>query len=195
MPAAPANQAAPTCLIAGASRGLGHAIAAQLLARRWNVIGTVRAGRTELHELEGHEDRLDIATLDINEPEQIAELRRRLAGRTLDMLLVNAGTTTHDEHVPVGEVSTEEFVRVMVTNALSPMRVIEALQDLVPATGLIGVMSSGQGSITNNEKGMREVYRRRVVRCCCWRLAGSAPSWAVPRLPSASRRACRAWWT
>ena len=75
------------------------------------------------------------------------------------MLLVNAGTTTHDEHVPVGEVSTEEFVRVMVTNALSPMRVIEALQDLVPATGLIGVMSSGQGSITNNEKGMREVYR------------------------------------
>jgi hypothetical protein len=36
------------------------------------------------------------------------------------------------------------------------MRVIEALQDLVPAEGLIGAMSSGQGSITNNETGMRE---------------------------------------
>ncbi len=47
----------------------------------------------------------------------------------------------------------------MVTNALSPMRVIETLQDLVPSTGLIGVMSSGQGSIANNETGMREVYR------------------------------------
>jgi NAD(P)-dependent dehydrogenase (short-subunit alcohol dehydrogenase family) len=47
----------------------------------------------------------------------------------------------------------------MVTNALSPMRVIEALQDLVPAGGLIGAMSSGQGSVANNETGMREVYR------------------------------------
>ena len=48
----------------------------------------------------------------------------------------------------------------MVTNALSPMRVVEALQDLVPCdTGLIGVMSSGQGSVANNETGMREVYR------------------------------------
>jgi len=48
---------------------------------------------------------------------------------------------------------------VMVTNALGPMRAIEALQDLVPAAGLIGAMSSGQGSIANNETGMREVYR------------------------------------
>lgn len=46
-----------------------------------------------------------------------------------------------------------------VTNALSPMRVVEGLQDLVPANGLIGVMSSGQGSVSNNEKGGREVYR------------------------------------
>jgi NAD(P)-dependent dehydrogenase (short-subunit alcohol dehydrogenase family) len=47
----------------------------------------------------------------------------------------------------------------MVTNALSPMRVIEALDDLVPQDGLIGAMSSGQGSIRNNEKGSRELYR------------------------------------
>jgi len=61
--------------------------------------------------------------------------------------------------VHVGDVTTDEFLHVMLTNALSPMRVIEALQDLVPATGLIGAMSSGQGSIANNETGMREVYR------------------------------------
>ena len=39
------------------------------------------------------------------------------------------------------------------------MRVIEGLQDLVPADGLIGIMSSGQGSISNNAKGGHEVYR------------------------------------
>ena len=47
----------------------------------------------------------------------------------------------------------------MLTNALGPMRVIEALQDHVPADGMIGAMSSGQGSITNNDRGLRDVYR------------------------------------
>ena len=59
----------------------------------------------------------------------------------------------------IGEVTTDEFVRVMITNALAPMRVIETLQDLVTDDGLIGAMSSGQGSVANNVSGMREVYR------------------------------------
>jgi NAD(P)-dependent dehydrogenase (short-subunit alcohol dehydrogenase family) len=56
-------------------------------------------------------------------------------------------------------VSTDTFVHLMVTNALSPMRVVETLQDLVPPDGTIAVMSSGQGSITNNDKGVFEIYR------------------------------------
>lgn len=151
----------PSILIVGASRGLGHAMAAEFLKRGWNVIGTVRAARrTPLHELaDERRGQLEIETLDIDAPEQIVSLRNRLAGRVLDILFVNAGTTTHDQQVPIGQVTTEEFIRVMVTNALSPMRVIEALEHFVPATGLIGAMSSGQGSITNNETGQREVYR------------------------------------
>ena len=47
----------------------------------------------------------------------------------------------------------------MVTNALSPMRVIEALHDLVAPDGTIAVMSSGQGSIANNERGGFKIYR------------------------------------
>jgi NAD(P)-dependent dehydrogenase (short-subunit alcohol dehydrogenase family) len=39
------------------------------------------------------------------------------------------------------------------------MRVIEGLQDLVAPNGTIAVMSSGQGSIANNERGGFEVYR------------------------------------
>jgi len=151
----------PTILIAGASRGLGHAMAAEFLKRDWNVIGTVRAGagRTLLHDLaDDYPGRLDIEVLDISEPAQVASLRERLSGRSLDMLFVNAGTTS-SEQVPIGRVPTDDFVNVMVTNALSPMRVIEALHDLVPPAGLIGAMSSGQGSITNNTAGGREVYR------------------------------------
>ena len=39
------------------------------------------------------------------------------------------------------------------------MRVVESFQDLVLPTGTIGIMSSGQGSITNNENGVHDVYR------------------------------------
>ena len=152
-------------LIIGASRGLGHAIAAEFLKREWNVVGTVRPGagagtaRTPLHDLaDNYPGRLEIESLDITEPAQIASLRERLSGRSFAMLFVNAGTTSN-EQVPVGLAPTEDFVNVMVTNALSPMRVIEALQDLVTPAGLIGAMSSGQGSIANNTNGLREVYR------------------------------------
>ena len=155
-------QRAGTILIVSAGRGLGYAMAEEFLNKGWNVIGTVRtaASRTKLHDLaETAGGRVEIETLDVNEPAQITALRKRLDGRTLDILFVNAGTTTADEHVHIGDVTIEEFTHVMITNALSPMRVIESLQDLVPATGIIGAMSSGQGSISNNETGMREVYR------------------------------------
>lgn len=102
---------------------------------------------------------MTVATVDVDAPEVIGALRERLSGQRLDVLFVNAGTTTHDEHVHVGEVATGEFTRIMMTNVLGPMRVIEALADLVPADGLIGAMSSGQGSVANNERGLREVYR------------------------------------
>lgn len=147
-------------LLVGASRGLGYAMAEEFLNRGWNVVGTVRGeARTRLHELrERSAGRIEIETLDITLPEQISALRYRLAARLFDMLFVNAGTTNNPLET-IGDVSTEEFVRVMVTNALSPMRVVEALQDLVVSDGTIGVMSSGQGSVSNNTGGKREVYR------------------------------------
>lgn len=160
MPQAPVHT--PTVLLIGASRGLGHAMAAEFLKNGWHVVGTVRAGggRTLLHDLaDAHPDRVDIEMLDITRPEQIRSLHERLSGRMFDILFVNAGTTNPDPTQTIGEVSTEDFVNLMITNALSPMRVVERLSDLVTPAGLIGVMSSGQGSIADNESGQREVYR------------------------------------
>ena len=154
---APAGKAV---LIIGASRGLGYALAAEYLARGWQVTATVRgAGRTGLRDLASSADgRLVVETIDITVPEQVAALRERLTQATFDLLFVNAGVTNGPEET-VADVSTDTFVRLMVTNALSPMRVVEALQDLVAPDGTIAVMSSGQGSVANNEKGGFEVYR------------------------------------
>ena len=72
--------------------------------------------------------------------------------------IVNAGMA-NDPDETIGEVSTDCFVRLMLTNTLAPMRAIEALQSLVPPEGTIGVMSSELGSVADNEKGGWEAYR------------------------------------
>lgn len=149
-----------TVLLVGASRGLGFAMAQEYLKRGWQVMATGRDHSTgKLRQLaETSHGTLEVDTADITIPEQVAALRKRLADRKVDVLFVNAGVT-NDDRETIADVSTEEFVRVMVTNALSPMRVIETCQDLVKPTGTIGIMSSGQGSLTNNTNGHHEVYR------------------------------------
>lgn len=148
-----------TALIIGASKGLGLALACEFVKRGWEVVGTVRGTqRTGLHDVADSTDgHLVVETVDIAEPDQVAALRKRLSDRTIDLLFVNAGITRGD--IPVGDVPTEMFTEVMVTNALSPMRVIEALKDLVPPTGTLAIMSSSQGSISLNTNGGHEVYR------------------------------------
>lgn len=187
MPLSDIPQHPRTILLIGTSRGLGHAMAAEFLKKGWNVLGTVRGGkRTLLHDLaDAYVGRVEIETLDICEQGQVAALRNRLSGRVFDMLFVNAGTTNRDPTQTIGEVSTEDFVNLMITNALSPMRVIESLVGNVSPTGLIGVMSSGQGSVSNNESGQRELYRgtkaalNMFMRSFAVRQAGTSRPMAV----------------
>lgn len=150
----------PDALVIGASRGLGLGIVTELLRRGSRVVATVRGGvppaLRELAERAG--DRLVVEHLDIDHVEQITALRDRLAARTFDLLLVNAGVT-HDQQLTAATISTEEFTRVLVTNALSPTRVVEQLSHLVAPAGTVAVMSSGQGSVSGNRGGGWEVYR------------------------------------
>ncbi|MCW2867370.1 MAG: 3-oxoacyl-ACP reductase [Marmoricola sp.] len=150
-----------TALIIGASRGLGLGLTERLVERGWRVISTSRdVGAPGLRALAGESNGLlTLETVDINDEAQVAELRERLEGERFDLVFVNAGTT-HDRWETVAEVSTATFDRVMVTNALSPMRFVERFGDLVSSTGTIGVMSSGQGSIANNTRVTGwEIYR------------------------------------
>lgn len=149
-----------TALIVGASRGLGLSNVQILLERGWKVTGTVRnEKRSQLHSLaEQYQEHLEVEHVDITETNQIAALKNRLIDRSFDLLFVNAGIT-NNRYETIGEVSTEEFVQVMVTNSLSTMRVVEQFVEIVRLGGIIGVMSSGQGSVADNEKGEFEVYR------------------------------------
>jgi NAD(P)-dependent dehydrogenase (short-subunit alcohol dehydrogenase family) len=183
-------------LLIGASRGLGLAIAQEYIERGSRVVATVRGpDRTPLHDRqETAGGRLEIEHLDMNKEDQIRELRDRLGSRRFDLLFVVAGVTNAEEET-VADVPTDEFVRLMVTNALSPMRAIETLGGLVEPGGTIAIMSSGQGSIANNNRGGFEIYRasksalNQLMRSYAARHAGAArtlllmaPGWVKTEL-------------
>lgn len=147
-------------LIVGASRGLGCAMAAEFAGRGWSVVGTVRGAGTPLHALAVERaGAVEVETLDMTDQDGVRGLGDRLAGRAFDIVFVNAGIANRRTSDTLAEVSTDEFVEVMTTNVLGAMRAVEALGPLARPGGVIGVMSSGQGSIANNANGTNDVYR------------------------------------
>ena len=151
---------ADTALIIGASRGLGLGLAREYLSRGWNVIGTVRGSKpTPLHDLAADAaGRVSIEQLEITDPAAIAALAKQLAGRKIDVLFVNSGVSNGPQET-INDVTDAGFMHVMTTNVLGPLRTAEALAPLVPAGGTIAMMSSGLGSVANNQSGGWEVYR------------------------------------
>lgn len=150
-------QRSGTALILGASRGLGLGLAAAFLSRHWRVIATERGPSPGLAAAAGHEGSIRVETLDINDEPQADALAAKLASEKLDVLFVNAGVI--DDRRPAGTATTGEFNRLLVTNALSPMRMIERFAPLVTPNGVIAVMSSGLGSVSTNTSGGSDMYR------------------------------------
>ena len=147
-------------LVVGASRGLGLGLVEELTGRGWRVVGTTRGrgdeGLRRLADRVG--DRLAIATLEVNDADGIAALGRRIEGARLDLLFVSAGTMS-DKDAAIGTVPPAEFARVMETNALAPLKIIEAIGGAVGAGGAIVAMTSVLGSVAQNGSGGYEVYR------------------------------------
>ncbi|WP_435593093.1 SDR family NAD(P)-dependent oxidoreductase [Nocardia sp. bgisy118] len=145
-------------LVIGASRGLGLVLADELARRGWRVIATTRRSggwlQANAHASQGL---LEVESLEMTSSVQLAELSERLADRRFDLLFVNAAIDRGD--LPISEVSTDMFTEVMITNALSPLRTLEALRGLVAPGGTVAVMSSEQGSISRNTEDGYELYK------------------------------------
>jgi NAD(P)-dependent dehydrogenase (short-subunit alcohol dehydrogenase family) len=153
-PASPTRHA----LVIGASRGLGLALVSELGSRGWRVTATTRSHGGELRtRADASAGRITIETLEMTSAEQLAALRERLAGSRFDLLFVNAAIDRGD--LSIDQVPTGMFTEVMITNALSPLRVLEALRDLVEPGGTVAVMSSEQGSISENTETGYELYK------------------------------------
>ncbi len=151
-----------TAVIVGASRGLGLGLAREYTGRGWRVVATTRgrhdAALDTLAAAAG--EALRLVTLDINDAEAAARLGEAIGSdeARLDLLLVSAGIAG-DRERPAGRVAPDAFTQVLLTNALAPMQLIEALGGRVPTTGAVVAMSSGLGSVTGNVSGGYDTYR------------------------------------
>jgi NAD(P)-dependent dehydrogenase (short-subunit alcohol dehydrogenase family) len=144
-------------MVVGASRGLGLALAEEWCERGWRVITTVRGRPKELETLASrYPGNVEIETVDIAKADTVKALRARLEGRRVDVLFINAGIARAINATPAS-VDEQDFLDMMLTNALSPVRAVELLGDLVPAGGVVAVMTSELGSITNSN-GSWQIY-------------------------------------
>ena len=147
-----------TVLVVGASRGLCLALAAEWCGRGWHVVATVRTPSKQLEALRSeHPGRLEVETPDILDPGSIEALRGRLDGRHIDVLFINAGIARSIEATPT-TLPEADFVDMMRTNALAPVRAIEILECRVGDDCGAAVMSSELGSIAQNDNPAWQGY-------------------------------------
>ncbi|MFF7244535.1 SDR family NAD(P)-dependent oxidoreductase [Embleya sp. NPDC008237] len=145
-------------LVIGASQGLGLVLANELVRRGRQVIATTRRSGGELQaNADASNGRLKVESLEMTSPADLSALRERLEGVRLDLLFVNAAIDRGN--LSIDQVPTDMFTEVMITNALSPLRALEALRGLVVPGGTVAVMSSEQGSISRNTEHGYELYK------------------------------------
>jgi NAD(P)-dependent dehydrogenase (short-subunit alcohol dehydrogenase family) len=146
-------------LIVGASRGIGLGLVREHLARGWQVTATARTASPELEALAGTSGgRLALDRADITRPAEVQALAARLAGRRFDLLFMNAGIMA-GRGVALTDVSDAEIERIVMTNAISPVRVADRLLGTAAKGATIAFMSSILGSVSTNDDGRAELYR------------------------------------
>ncbi|MGE3876701.1 MAG: SDR family oxidoreductase [Parvibaculaceae bacterium] len=152
----------PVVLVAGASRGLGLELVRQFAGRDWQVIATARDldRAQDLVRLQAEwPDRITTCRLDIADQESVSSLKTGIGDRRLDVLYVNAGIMGPEHHDPM-RIGEDEFHALMLTNALAPIRLATALLGNVrDGTGVIVFMTSGLGSVAQNDDGGYDLYR------------------------------------
>lgn len=157
--APPAHEPAPnpgTALITGSDRGIGLALTREFADRGWKVIATCRdpSKATELSDFAHGHPGVSIEKLDVSDDAAIDALAAKLKGRSIDVLVNNAGVSSPMDRQGLARLDPEDFNRVLRVNSYAPLRVSAAFLELVAASKqrkIIG-MSSGYGSIASIEK-------------------------------------------
>ncbi len=142
-------------LVAGANRGIGLALTRLHAARGDRVIALCRQSSPDLQSSGAQVE----TAVDVTSEVALAALGQRLAGESLDRLIVCAGVLSKESLETLDADASERIRRQFEVNALAPLRLIAALQPQLADAAKVGILTSRMGSIADNSTGGYYGYR------------------------------------
>lgn len=144
-----------TVVITGANRGIGLELCRQYRERGDEVIAVCRKASDDLKSL-------DVAIeegIDVTDPASAQALAERLKGKTIDILINNAGIMIKQSLRKIDADAVEEMVRQYRTNSIGPLLVTQALLPNLKDGSKVGIVTSRVGSVADNGSGGSYGYR------------------------------------
>ena len=149
-----------TVLITGANRGLGLEFVRQYSQLGFSVLACSRdpSSANELKVLQKNNSSIEILQLDVANLNEIVSLSNILKGRSIDILINNAGIYRSGS---LRNVDTNEWIESFKINTIAPYVVIESFLDHVMKSDFKKIISitSKMGSIDDNTSGGSYIYR------------------------------------
>lgn len=141
-----------TYLVTGANRGIGYEYCKQLKERGDDVIAICRHSSDELDQLG-----VQIETnTDISDDKAIQSLVDTLEGKTIDVLINNAGIYRQSN---LNDLNIDGIREQFEVNTLAPLKLTQALLPNLKEGSKIAIMTSRMGSIKDNTSGGTYGYR------------------------------------
>jgi NAD(P)-dependent dehydrogenase (short-subunit alcohol dehydrogenase family) len=135
----------PTVLVTGANRGIGLEFASQYAKDGWDVVTTARQSNPDRNAFGAR-----VELLDLNDADAVAAFADRIK-EPLDLFIANAGTS-HPMDTG-GAQTARDWQAMMMVNAIAPFQLGQAFLPLMARGGRMICISSGMGSIEQNNGG------------------------------------------
>jgi NAD(P)-dependent dehydrogenase (short-subunit alcohol dehydrogenase family) len=139
-------------VVTGANKGIGLELCRQLRLRQFAVLAACRRASPELRDL-GCEI---VEGVDVTDDASVARLAAALAGRTVEVLVNNAGILSEES---LDDLDVGRMRRQFEVNAIGPLRVTHALLGKLGRGSKVVIVTSRMGSLGDNASGGYYGYR------------------------------------